>query len=124
VDTDKYAPRRPSRKRPERALVFSNYLKEGNDLSTIRRECERRGISLESAGDGTGTGTSAPQTIPPEYDIVFAKARCALEAAACGCFVVLYHAGMPGVPLKGESIREAPPSRPGPQPFPVGVASE
>lgn len=106
VDTEKYAPQRPLRKPPERALVFSNYLKEGQDLALLRRECERRGISLDTAGQGMATGTSSPESILPQYDIVFAKARCALEAAACGCFVVLYHAGMMGVPLEEETITE------------------
>lgn len=106
VDRDRYTPRKSLRKPPERALVFSNYLKEGEDLAILRRECERRGISLDTAGQGMASGTSSPESILPEYDIVFAKARCALEAAACGCFVVLYHAGMLGVPLEGENIAE------------------
>lgn len=106
VDTERYAPRKPLPDPPARALVFSNYLKKGDDLSLLRRVCHRLGIALDTAGQGMSTGTSSPETILPDYDIVFAKARCALEAAACGCFVVLYHAGMLGVPLEGETIRE------------------
>jgi hypothetical protein len=106
VDTERYAPRKPLRNPPERALVFSNYLKEGDDLLLLRRECNRRGIALDTAGHGMSTGTSSPESILPDYDIVFAKARCALEAAACGRFVVLYHDGMLGVPLEGATIRE------------------
>ena len=33
--------------------------------------------------------TSRPEELLPKYDLVFAKARCALEAMATGCAVVL-----------------------------------
>jgi hypothetical protein len=51
--------------------------------------CKRQGISLDVIGEQFGTPTSRPENILPKYDLVFAKARCALEAMAVGCAVIV-----------------------------------
>lgn len=40
-------------------------------------------------GRSSGNHTENPEQILPGYDLVFAKARCALEAMASGCAVIL-----------------------------------
>ena len=47
------------------------------------------GIALDVVGAGTGSESEEPEQILSNYDLVFAKARCALEAMAVGCAVVL-----------------------------------
>lgn len=106
VDTARHRLRGPLPSRPARALVFSNYLAEGADLEMLRAACARLDIALDTAGSRMQTQAAAPETVLPQYDIVFGKARCAVEAAATGCFVVLYHNGMLGPELNGENIAE------------------
>jgi len=47
------------------------------------------GIESDTVGSGAGNATAAPERLLPGYDLVFAKARCALEALATGCAVIL-----------------------------------
>lgn len=90
VDLRRFKLRRGLPRKPARALVFSNYATEGADLETLRRSCAESGIELHTAGKQMSTDVTRPEEILGRYDLVFAKARCALEALACGCAVVLY----------------------------------
>ena len=81
--------RRPLSATPRRALVFSNYASEETHLPAVREACARENIELDVAGRQTDTAVSQPEQILGEYDLVFAKARCALEAMAVGAAVVL-----------------------------------
>jgi hypothetical protein len=89
VDTDVFRPRPPLPLRPVRALVFSNSGTEENYAALVRVACEQCGITLEMRGLASGNPTNEPQDLLPHYDIVFAKARSAIEAMAVGCAVVL-----------------------------------
>ncbi|MGO4213555.1 glycosyltransferase, partial [Terriglobus sp. YAF25] len=89
VDLDRFLPRSPLPAKPSRALLFSNYARNDTYLPEVRKACARAGISLDVMGAGTGTASSAPEKELPGYDLVFAKARCALEAMATGCAVIL-----------------------------------
>jgi hypothetical protein len=89
VDTDLFRPRPPLPPSPVRALFFSNYASEGNYAAAVRAACQQCGITLEMRGLASGNPTNAPQDLLPHYDIVFAKARAAIEAMAVGCAVVL-----------------------------------
>ena len=53
------------------------------------RACARLGIALDVIGSGSGNGVPHPECVLGGYDLVFAKARCALEAMATGTAVVL-----------------------------------
>jgi hypothetical protein len=94
VDLDRFLPKVslpnqiPS-SRPKRALVFSNYANQTNYLPVLRQACEIEQIELDVIGEQVGNLSSCPQKVLPDYDLVFAKARCALEAIACGCAVIL-----------------------------------
>lgn len=89
VDTERFKPRGPLPAAPKRALVFSNYASENNCLPFVRKACQRAGLELDVRGYESGTYERSPETFLGKYDIVFAKARCALEAMAAGTAVVL-----------------------------------
>ncbi len=72
-----------------RALVFSNYATADNFLPVIEEACRRLNIELDIAGSGAGIGVDQPEAILAGYDLVFGKARCAMEALASGCTVLL-----------------------------------
>jgi len=89
VDLQRFAPRAPLPPKPKRALVFSNVAREATFVAPIREACVARGIDLDVAGRGAGRIIDNPEKILADYDLVFAKARCALEALAVGCGVVV-----------------------------------
>lgn len=89
VDLEQFQPRAPLPDKPARALVFSNGAKESTHLGAVREACQRRGLALDVIGADAGNVSARPQDVLGQYDIVFAKARCALEAMAVGSAVVL-----------------------------------
>ncbi|HJV90162.1 MAG TPA: glycosyltransferase [Holophagaceae bacterium] len=89
VDLARFRPRGPLPAQPRRALVFSNYAKPGNHLKVIRAACRAAGLPLDVVGEGVGRFAEAPEALLGDYDLVFGKARCALEAMATGCAVIL-----------------------------------
>lgn len=97
VDLNRFKERRtPLPPRPQRALVFSNYATAETHLPTISEACRRAHIQLEVLGDGGKNASAEPERIIRDYDLVFAKARCALEAMAVGAAVILCDAGGAG----------------------------
>lgn len=93
VDTDRFQPRSPLPLKPKRALVFSNYtfqdLLKRERLQIIRNACEKAGLSLDLMGMGTENYTSHSESVLVKYDVVFAKAKSALEALSVGNAVIL-----------------------------------
>jgi hypothetical protein len=89
VDTDVFRPLQPLPPTPARALIFSNCACEANYAAAVRAACQQCGITLEMRGIESGNPTNEPQDLLPQFDIVFAKARAAIEAMAVGCAVVL-----------------------------------
>lgn len=89
VDLEQFLPRPPLPPKPARALVFSNGAKESTHLGAVREACRRSGLTLDVIGADAGNVSKRPQEVLGQYDIVFAKARCALEAMAVGNAVVL-----------------------------------
>jgi hypothetical protein len=98
VDTSRFLPRDPLPSRPRRAVVFSNYASEQNYVPVVRAACERMGIELDVVGATAGNPASRPEELLPGYDLVFGKARAAIEAMAVGCAVVVADAhGLAGM---------------------------
>jgi len=62
------------------------------------------GPELDVIGFGAGTGVSNPEHVLHRHDIVFATARCALEAMAVGAAVVLCDFGGVGPMVTGENF--------------------
>ena len=86
VDTDQFQPRAPLPAKPVRALLFSH---GATHVNAVREACRRTQLTLDVIGADSGNVVTRPQDVLGQYDIVFAKARCALEALAVGSAVVL-----------------------------------
>jgi hypothetical protein len=96
IDPDRFKPRGALPSKPSRALLYSNYTEDDAYLKAIRKICIEAGLRLDTLGKGSGNATPHPEDVIGQYDIVFAKGRSALEAAAMGVAVILYfgrHAG-------------------------------
>lgn len=89
VDLERFIPRPPLPKKPKNALVFSNYATNETYLPAVYEACGQAGIELTIVGSGAGNSSEQPEDILGQYDIVFAKAKAAMEAMAVGCAVIL-----------------------------------
>jgi hypothetical protein len=89
VDLQRFQSRPPLPPRPRRALVFSNAPADHPFLAAVRAACAAAGLELDLLGMIAGRSCATPEEVLPGYDLVLAKARCALEALATGCAVVL-----------------------------------
>jgi hypothetical protein len=87
------------RERGRNALLFSSKTSPAHRerLTALLSAC---GYSLDHVGYG-GVPSAAPGELLPNYDIVFAVARSAVEALACGCAVVLWDDGLVGPMVTG-----------------------
>jgi hypothetical protein len=74
---------------PRRALLFVSEAPHSKHVESARAACRRLRIPLDEAGGAVGNKVEDPGKLLPQYDLVFGKARCALEAMACGCAVIL-----------------------------------
>jgi hypothetical protein len=88
VDLERFRRRGPLPARPRRALVFSNQAVESAFVAPIRTACAEREIEVDVAGWASGHPLDRPEEVLSSYDLVFAKARCAIEAAASGAAVI------------------------------------
>jgi hypothetical protein len=107
VDLARFVPRAPLPTSPRRALVFNNAAVETGYVATVRSACARCGIAVDVLGDHFGGGTWNPENVLPEYDLVFARGRSALEAAAVGAAVVLCDARAMGGMLTTQTLHAA-----------------
>ena len=106
VDLSRFKPRPPLPGQPRRAAIFSNYATRLTHTAAVTEACKSSGIAVDVIGKGFKTATAKPEEALLAYDIVFAKARCALEAMAVGSAVVLCDfAGLGGM-VDGSSFTE------------------
>ena len=96
ADLERFKPRGPLPAKPARALVFSNNANHWTHLNPVRAACKRSGIELDVAGAGMNASVAAPESLLGNYDLVFAKGRCALEALTVGTAVILCDAAGTG----------------------------
>ena len=89
ADLNRFKARGPLPTKPLRALVFSNNANQWTHLNAVREACKRAGIKLDVVGSGVHLSATNPETLLGNYDLVFAKARCALEALSVGTAVIL-----------------------------------
>ncbi len=88
-DERRFQPRAPLPAKPQKALIASNYLTPRHPaVLAARAACEAKGIALHTAGRHLGGIVENMETLLPQFDIVFGKARILIEAAAVGCAVV------------------------------------
>ena len=106
VDMDEFVPRSPLPVKPARALIFSNKASDCTHLPAVQEACNRTQLTLDVIGADSGNVAARPQDLLGQYDIVFAKARCALEALAVGSAVVLCDSvGAGPMVTTGEMVR-------------------
>ena len=88
-DKNLFTPRPPLPRVPRRALAFGNEFTTDSGLPILLKACGACGIELNAAGLLTQNSELRPGPLLAGYDIVFAKARAAIEALAVGAAVVL-----------------------------------
>lgn len=106
VDLERFRQREPLPPGPRRAIVFGNLAHELTFVPAVREACRRAGIELDVVGASAGTSVADPASILGNYDVAFAKAKCAIEAMACGLAVILCsEAGLGGMVRSGDFER-------------------
>ena len=89
VDTTRFPVRTSFNEMPKRAVVFSNYATPDNHYKIIAAACLQMNLPLDVIGSGMGNSVIKPEVELYKYDIVFAKAKAAIEALSTGAAVVL-----------------------------------
>jgi hypothetical protein len=89
VDVAAFRQREPLPPRPRRAVVFGNLAHELTFVPAVRKACRAAGIEIDVVGAAAGTDMMHPESLLGGYDLAFAKAKCAMEAMACGLAVIL-----------------------------------
>jgi hypothetical protein len=70
-------------------LVFSNYANDKNYLTEIKKACLQCGLNLDIIGKESGNPIIVPENHLFKYDIIFAKAKAAMEAISVGAGVII-----------------------------------
>jgi len=96
VDLERFRSRSPLPLRPARAVVLGNAAGNEGYVRAIAAACDAAGVALDVVGASAGNASATPETLLLGYDLVFAKARSALEALAVGCATVLADAAGAG----------------------------
>jgi len=90
VDLDRFARRPAATGTPRNALILNSRATEANFGAAVREACRLHGIvDVDLIGYGSGRPVREPETLFARYDLVFARARTALEAMAVGCAVIV-----------------------------------
>jgi Glycosyltransferase Family 4 len=105
VDLKRFKPRGRLPEKPTRALVFSNNATENTNLPAVRQACMAANVELDVIGRGVENPTERPEDVLPNYDLVFAKGRAALEALSVGAAVVLFDAAGVGPMVTTANMR-------------------
>jgi hypothetical protein len=92
--------------RPRRGLLFGNKGFSEAELMRLERACSEHDISLDKVGYPYGNPQERPEAFLPDYDLVFAIGRCAVEAIACGCAVIPIVPGQAGQLITLENFRD------------------
>ena len=75
--------------KPQKALVFSNYANDSNYLPVIKATCDALSIELDTIGKYSNNQTATPEHYLPHYDLIFGKAKAAMEGMATGAAVIV-----------------------------------
>jgi hypothetical protein len=106
VDMSRHWPRPPLPSRPQRALIFSHYAGPNTHVEPIQEACRCLRVELDIIGSGVSNPSWEPERLLPSYDLVFAKARCAMEAISTGCAVILCDTAGLGTIVTSANVRE------------------
>ncbi|WP_181016176.1 hypothetical protein [Pseudanabaena sp. BC1403] len=95
VNTNKFVKKEKISPIPKKALLLSKSSIQHNVISKV---CQINGLELDVIGSGFGNEIDNLNEVLKDYDIVFATARMAIEAASCGCCVIVCdHRGFAGI---------------------------
>lgn len=89
VDLNRFRERPVLPVRLRKALVFSNAASESTYVAAVRKACADWNVEVDVCGLASGHATNKPEDLLRDYDLVFAKARAAIEAMAVGTAVIL-----------------------------------
>jgi hypothetical protein len=106
-DPTRFPHTRPTTRPQQRALIFHNTMDPaGATCAAITSACHSAGYTLETAGASFGKVIENPGSILPDYDLLFASGRSAMEAIACGCAVIPVTKGETGPWISPENFQE------------------
>jgi len=74
---------------PQKALIFSNYMRKDRVFDSINSACFQLNIKLDIVGANSGKSIMNPENILADYDIVFAKAKAGIEALSTGASLIV-----------------------------------
>lgn len=96
VDMERFAARAPLPAKPKRALLITSHPYDLRFSEEVLQACRVSGVELDMIGPATGKVSTKIEQLIGQYDVVFAKARAAMEALAVGTAVVPYAVGRVG----------------------------
>jgi glycosyltransferase involved in cell wall biosynthesis len=106
IDTQRFKSKPPiaaDAGRRSRALIFSNQPQDSS-IGILQEACAQNGITLDVRGNAGGKPVYCPEAILGNYGLVFAKARAAMEAMACGAMVILSDYGQWGGAVRPDNF--------------------
>lgn len=104
VDTLRYSQVKQVPDRPRSALLYGQHGFYDHELRLLEQACAENDLSLDKIGNAYGNPRPRPEYFLPDYDIVFAIGRSALEAMACGCAVLPIVPQLAGTRIRAESL--------------------
>jgi len=104
VNLRRFSSVRTPPERPRRALLFGNSAASGPMIPALESFCREQGLELDKLGHCFGSMQDRPEHVLPEYDVVFAGGKSALEAMACGCAVIPFVSSLAGELVTPENL--------------------
>lgn len=104
VNINRFSVVRSPPERLTRALLFAGPRMPSKDLQALRNACRDNGLTLDCVGNGGEDRRERPEMFLPEYELVFAIGRSALEALAAGCAVIPIIPGQAGTLVTQENF--------------------
>lgn len=89
VNLKRFALKDTIQTKPKKALIFSNYANNRNFLVPIKKACAQCNLILDVIGQESGNQKRDPEKYLEDYDIIFAKAKAAMESIATGAGVII-----------------------------------
>ncbi len=90
VDLAKFTMVREIPIRPARVLFYNgHHHSHSSTVEAARQAADKLGMEFQTIGFHFGRMTAHPERTLPDYDIVMASGRSAIDAMACGCAVIV-----------------------------------
>ncbi|MBP7948973.1 MAG: glycosyltransferase [Verrucomicrobiales bacterium] len=90
ADLSRFSTVRTPPERPSRALLYNKiHRPDSPTVLAIREAADAMGLQFDCIGQKFGNEIPHPETVLPQYDIVFASGKSAVDALACGCALIV-----------------------------------